>query len=100
MAKKKEKKQDESRQLQVDNKETDRLMREPIEIEPLNLATFAVSKAVEARVLSLVRCLFPILERIEAGENVTEKEILDTLSSIRIGTKTALEKLSYLRNQQ
>lgn len=69
-------------------------------IEPPSLAEYALMMAAEARVMSLCRILFPLLERIEAGEKITEKEILDTLSSVKVGNKTALEKLSYLREQQ
>lgn len=69
-------------------------------IEPPDIATFALMMAIQARVLSLVKPLFPLLEKIEAGEKVTEKVILDRLSSIKFGEKTALEKLKYFRNQQ
>lgn len=69
-------------------------------IDPPNLAEYALMMAAEARVMSLVKVLFPLLEKIEAGEKVTEKDILDKLSSIKIGNKTALEKLTYLRKQQ
>jgi len=72
---------------------------EQLEPEPMTLASFALTMAVEARVFSLLTPLFPLLERMETGEKITEKEILDKLSSVKVGKKTALEKLIYLRKQ-
>lgn len=74
-----------------------------LEVEPLDgldIANFALKMAVEARIYGLSAFLFPILQRIEDGEKITKEDILDTLSSVKIGDKTALEKLEYLRKQQ
>jgi hypothetical protein len=69
------------------------------QLEELPLPAFALTMAVEARIFSLLTPLFPFLERIEAGEKITEKEIIDKLSSVKVGKKTALEKLTHLRKQ-